>query len=89
MGASCDPLPHLMSNACSISGVQKSVYFPNGSSIFSTWRPLGGFLGPLEGLFGVLVGILRHLGRVLVPSWEACCLLGGLEGENVDFSLVL
>ena len=52
-------------------------------------RPLGGFFGPLEGLLGAFVGILRCLGGVLAPSWEACWLLGGPEGENVDFSLVL
>ena len=89
LGASWDPLTHLTSNAFTISGVQKSAYFPSGSSMFSTWWPLGGFLGPLECLLGALVGILRHLGGVLAPSWEACWLLGGPAGENVDFSLVL
>lgn len=78
-----------MSNACSMPGVQRSAYFPSGSSFFTTWRPLGGFFWPREGLLWALEGILRCLGGVLGPSCEAYWLLGSPEDENVDCSLLL
>ena len=51
--------------------VKKRLFLERGHNcqhLEASGRPLGGFLGPPEGLLGALVNVMKHLGGVLAPS---------------------
>ena len=53
------------------------------------WRLLVCLLGAPGSLLEALGTLLEHLRGILALSWEPYWSLGGPEGENVDFSVVL
>ena len=68
---------------------QKKCLFLEREHEIHSWRLLVCLLGALGSLLEALGTLLEHLRGILALSWEPYWSLGGPEGENVDFSLVL
>ena len=68
---------------------QKKCLFLEREHEIQSWRLLVCLLGALGSLLEALGMLLEHLRGILALSWEPYWFLGGPEGENVAFSLVL
>ena len=68
---------------------QKKCLFLEREHEIHSWRLLVCLLGALGSLLEALGTLLEHLRGILALSWEPYWSLGGPEGENVDFSMVL